>query len=45
MTAGRPVRSRDRLERIARTMLGVVLLAAVAWALTGNNTALLSGGF
>lgn len=43
MTAGRPTRSRDRLERIARSMLGIVLLAAVAWALTGNNTGLFAG--
>ncbi|GAB3349935.1 hypothetical protein [Lysobacter tyrosinilyticus] len=45
MTAGKPTRSTDRLERFARTMLGAALLAAVAWALMGNSTSLLTGGF
>jgi|SoimicmetaTmtLPC_FD_contig_123_5606_length_1127_multi_7_in_1_out_2_2 hypothetical protein len=41
MNAGKPTRSGDRLERLARSMLGVALLAAVTWAVTGN----LSGHF
>ena len=44
MTAGKPTRSTDRLERIARSMLGAALLAAVAWALMGNSTSMLTGG-
>jgi hypothetical protein len=43
MNAGKPTRSRDRLERVARAMLGFALLAAVAWALTGNHLGLLPG--
>lgn len=36
MTAGKPTRSNDRLERLARSMLGAALLAAVTWAVLGN---------
>ncbi|MFC5577452.1 hypothetical protein ACFPOA_05395 [Lysobacter niabensis] len=43
MNAGKPTRSRDRLERVARAMLGFALLAAVAWAVMGNNMGLLPG--
>lgn len=43
MTAGKPTRSTDRLERIARSVLGAALLAAVAWALMGNSTSMLHG--
>lgn len=43
MNAGKPVRSSDRLERIARSMLAVALLAAVAWAVMGNSTGLFAG--
>jgi hypothetical protein len=41
MNAGKPTRSRDRLERVARGMLGFALLAAVAWALMSNNAGML----
>jgi len=43
MNAGKPTRSRDRLERVARAMLGFALVAAVAWAVMGNNMGLLPG--
>ncbi len=36
MTAGKPTRSTDRFERLARSMLGLALLAALAWAVIGN---------
>jgi hypothetical protein len=39
MNAGMPTRT-DRAERILGTMLAIVLLAGVAWALTGHGTAL-----
>lgn len=45
MNAGKPTRSTDRLERVARSMLAVALLAAVAWAVMGNSTGLLPGSF
>ena len=35
MNAGKPTRS-DRIEGLARGMLAIVLLAAVAWAVAGN---------
>jgi hypothetical protein len=38
MNAGMPTRT-DRAERILGTMLAIVLLAGVAWALTGHGTA------
>lgn len=37
MNAGKPTRSSDRIERIARSMLAAALLAAVVWALVGRN--------
>ncbi|WP_460757963.1 hypothetical protein [Lysobacter fragariae] len=37
MNAGRPTRITNRGERLARTMLGFALLAAVAWALMNNS--------
>lgn len=43
MNAGKPTRSSDRIERVARGMLAIALLAAVAWALMGNNAGLLPG--
>jgi hypothetical protein len=39
MTAGKPIRSHDRLERLARSMLAIALLVAVAY-----STGLLSLG-
>lgn len=45
MTAGKPTRSRDRLERVARAMLGFALLAAVAWAVMSNNAGMLPTNF
>ena len=44
MTAGKPTRSTDRLERFVRSMLGAALIAAVVWALMGNSTGMLTGG-
>ena len=38
MNAGMPTRT-DRAERVLGTMLVIVLLAAVAWALTDHGTA------
>jgi hypothetical protein len=38
MTAGRPTKSRDRKENLARGMLGIALLAAVAWALMNSGS-------
>jgi len=32
MTAGKPTRSNDRLERVARSMLAIALLTAVAYS-------------
>ena len=32
MNAGKPTRSNDRLERVARTMLAIALLVAVAYS-------------
>ena len=43
MNAGKPTRSTDRIERLARSMLGAALLAAVAWAVAGNSLGLLAG--
>lgn len=37
MTAGKPIRSNDLLERLARSMLGAALLVAVTWAVLGNS--------
>ena len=37
MNAGKPVRF-DRYERLLRGLLGLVLLAGVAWALTDGGT-------
>jgi hypothetical protein len=36
MNAGKPTRSNDRIERLARSMLAAALLAAVVWAVMGN---------
>lgn len=44
MTAGKPTRSTDRLERLVRTVLGAALIAATVWALMGNSTSMLHGG-
>lgn len=44
MNAGKPTRSSDRMERVARTMLAIALLAAVAWAVMGNSMGLLPIG-
>ncbi|MFC5569659.1 hypothetical protein ACFPN1_06250 [Lysobacter yangpyeongensis] len=41
MNAGKPTRSNDRAERLARSMLGAALLAAVVWAVMGNSLGLL----
>ena len=38
MNAGMPTRT-DRTERILGTLLAIVLLVAVAWALTNHGTA------
>ena len=38
MNAGKPARSSDRIERVARGMLATALLAAVAWALMSGST-------
>lgn len=43
MNAGKPTRSNDRLERVARGMLAIALLVAVAWAVIGNSAGLLPG--
>jgi hypothetical protein len=37
MNAGKPARSNDRIERLARSMLGAALLIAVTWAVLGNT--------
>ena len=39
MNAGRHTRSGNRAERVARSMLGIALVLAVAWALTANGSA------
>ena len=38
MNAGRPTRSTDRIERIARGMAAIALLAALAWAVMSGST-------
>jgi hypothetical protein len=43
MNAGKPTRSGDRMERIARGLLATALLAAVAWTLLGSGSGLLPG--
>lgn len=45
MNAGKPTRSTDRTERVARAMLAIALLAAVAWAVVGNTAATQFPGF
>jgi hypothetical protein len=37
MNAGKPTRSTDRIERLARSMLAAALLIAVTWAVIGNT--------
>lgn len=36
MNAGQPTRSHDRTELLARSVLAIALIAAVAWALMGG---------
>lgn len=37
MNAGKPARPNDRGERVARGMLAIALLLAVAWALISGS--------